>query len=81
MQRVLAERVIGINELKQNVDAVMRESLEGPIAVVENNQIKAYLVSADLYDAMLERLEVFDLVTLIHTRSREIAIPVSLDDL
>jgi antitoxin StbD len=57
MQRVLAERVIGINEFEQNVDAVMRESREGPIAVVQNNEIKAYLVSADLYDAMLERLE------------------------
>ena len=70
MQRVLAERVIGINEFKQNADAVMRASLEGPVAVVENNLIKAYLVSADLFAAMLERLEDFDSAEPIRPSSR-----------
>ncbi|MHC8322986.1 type II toxin-antitoxin system prevent-host-death family antitoxin [Pseudomonas sp. GB2N2] len=81
MQRVLAERAIGINEFEQKLDAVMRESLEGPIAVVENNRIKAYLVSADLYAKMVKRLEDVDWAELDHVRRTEIGIPGSLDDL
>jgi antitoxin StbD len=81
MQCVLAERIISISELAKNVGAAMRDTQAGPIAVLDNDRITAYLVSADLYEAMLERLDDFDLATLIRARSQEIAEPISLDDL
>ena len=61
MQRVLAERVISISELAKNPGAMVREAQDGPIAVLENNQIKAYLVSAELYETMLVRVGDFNL--------------------
>jgi antitoxin StbD len=60
MQCVLAERVISISELAKNAGAAVREAQDGSIAVLENNKIKAYLVSADLYEAMLVRLGDFN---------------------
>jgi antitoxin StbD len=81
MQCVLAERIISISELAKNVGAAMRDTQAGPVAVLDNDRITAYLVSADLYEAMLERLDDFDLATLIRARSQEIAEPISLDDL
>jgi antitoxin StbD len=81
MQCVLAERIISISELAENAGAVMRDTQIGPIAVLDNNRITAYLVSAELYEAMLNRLDDFDLATLIRARSQETAEPTRLDDL
>lgn len=63
MQRVLAERVISLSDLAKNAGATVREAQAGPIALLENNKIKAYLVSADLYEAMLVRLGDFNLAS------------------
>ena len=61
MQRVLAERVISFSKFAKNVNTTAREAQDGPIAVVESNKIKAYLVSADFYEDMLARLGDFSL--------------------
>ena len=76
MQCVLAERIISISELAKNASAAMRDTQAGPVAVLDNDRVTAYLVSADLYEAMLERLDDFDLATLIRARSQEIAEPI-----
>ena len=81
MQRLLAEKVIGISVFAQNAGDVVREAQQEPIAVLENNKIQAYLISADLYGAMLERLDDFDLAALVVARSGEDSVPVSLDAL
>ncbi|MCP1442319.1 antitoxin StbD [Pseudomonas sp. GGS8] len=81
MQCVLAERMISISELAENADAVMRDTQIGPIAVLDNNRITAYLVSADLYEAILNRLDDFDLSALICARSQETGEPIKLDEL
>ena len=61
MQRVLAERVISISELAKNAGTIVREAQDRPIEVIEKNQIKAYLVSAELFETMLVRLGDFNL--------------------
>ncbi|MBU0522851.1 MAG: antitoxin [Gammaproteobacteria bacterium] len=60
MQRVLAERVISISELAKNAGTIVREAQDRPIEVIEKNQIKAYLVSAELFETMLVRLGDFN---------------------
>ena len=81
MQRVLAERIISASEFARNISATMREAQTGPIAVLKDNQIKAYLVSADSYETMLARLDDSELAALIHARKQETAEATSLDDL
>ncbi|WP_223486333.1 type II toxin-antitoxin system Phd/YefM family antitoxin [Pseudomonas sp. A-RE-19] len=81
MQYVLAERIISISEVAKNVGAVLRDTQAAPVAVVDNNRIRAYLVSADLYEAMLDRLDDVDLATLIRARNQETGEPISLEDL
>ncbi|MDI1332892.1 MULTISPECIES: type II toxin-antitoxin system Phd/YefM family antitoxin [Pseudomonas] len=61
MQRVLAERVISISELAKNAGTIVREAQDRPVAVIEKNQIKASLVSAELFETMLVRLGDFNL--------------------
>lgn len=81
MQRVLAERIISASEFARNIRATMREAQTGPIALLDHNQIKAYLVSKDSYEAMLERLDDSNLAALIRARRQEIAEATSLEDL
>jgi antitoxin StbD len=81
MQYVLAERIISISEFAKNGGAVLRDTQAGPVAVVDNNRIRAYLVSADLYEAMLDRLDDVYLATLIRARNQETGEPISLEDL
>jgi antitoxin StbD len=81
MQSVLADRVVGVSELKKNPHALMRDAQEGPIAVLNNNQIMGYLVSADVFEAMIERLDDMDLAELVCARRHEVSEPVSLNDL
>ncbi|PMV81432.1 prevent-host-death family protein [Pseudomonas sp. FW306-1C-G01A] len=56
----LAERVISISELAKNAGTIVREAQDRPVAVIEKNQIKASLVSAELFETMLVRLGDFN---------------------
>lgn len=81
MQYVLAERIISISAFAKNIGAALRDTQAGPVAVVDNNRIRTYLVSADLYEAMLDRLDDFALAPLIRARNQETGEPISLEDL
>jgi antitoxin StbD len=52
-----------------------------PIAVLNRNKPAFYCVPADVYEAMLERLEDQDLAKLVKFRRSEQNIPVNLGDL
>lgn len=40
-----------------------------PVAVLNNNRVMGYMVSAELYEQMMERLDDLDLVEVIKARS------------
>ncbi|WP_341351978.1 type II toxin-antitoxin system Phd/YefM family antitoxin [Stutzerimonas kirkiae] len=52
-----------------------------PVAVLNHNRVMGYMVPAELYESMMERLEDLELVEIAKARAGEKAIPVSLDDL
>lgn len=81
MQNVLADRVVSVSELKKNPSTVMRDAQEGPIAVLNNNRIMGYLISVDVFETMIERLDDMDLAELACARGHEVSEPVSLNDL
>ena len=81
MQSVLSNRIVSVSDLKKNPGALLRDAQEEPIAVLNNNRIMGYLISADVFEAMIERLDDMDLAELVGARHHEVSKPVSLDDL
>lgn len=81
MQSVLADKAISVSELKKNPSAVIGSADGGPVAVLNHNRVMGYLVPAEVYEAMIERLEDLELAEIARARAGETPVPVSLDDL
>ncbi len=56
MEQVLANRSVSITELKRSPSAVLEQAGSEPVAVLNHNRPAAYLISPQVYEAMLERL-------------------------
>ncbi|SDS12279.1 type II toxin-antitoxin system Phd/YefM family antitoxin [Pseudomonas oryzae] len=81
MQSVLADKAVSVSELKKNPSAVIGGADGGPVAVLNHNRVMGYLVPAEVYEAMIERLEDLELAEIARARAGETPVPVSLDDL
>jgi antitoxin StbD len=56
MEQVLATRSVSITELKRSPSAVLEQAGTEPVAVLNHNRPAAYLLSPEVYESMLERL-------------------------
>lgn len=81
MQSVLADVAVSVSELKKNPTGVMAGAGGMPVAILNHNRVMGYMVPAELYEQMLERLDDLDLSDVVKARSAEKGIPVSLNDL
>jgi len=81
MQSVLADMAVSVSELKKNPSAVMNSAHGGPVAVLNHNRVMGYMVPADVFEAMMERLDDLELADLVRSRSHETPVPVNLNDL
>ena len=81
MQDVLADMAVSISELKKNPSAVLSGAHGCPVAVLNHNRVMGYMVPADVFEAMMERLDDLDLAELVRARRHETPVPVELDDL
>jgi len=53
----------------------------GAVAVLNHNRVMGYMVPAEVYEAMMERLDDLELADIVRSRLHETPISVSLDDL
>jgi antitoxin StbD len=81
MERIEADMVVSVSDLKRNPTAVMSDAQGEPVAVLNHNRVMAYMVPARTYEAMLERLDDLDLIEIIKSRAHEVGVPVNIDDL
>ncbi|WP_420959781.1 type II toxin-antitoxin system Phd/YefM family antitoxin [Brucella sp. IR073] len=81
MQRVEASLAVSVSDLKKSPTAVLDEAQGEAVAVLNHNRIMAYMVPADVYEAMLERLDDLYLAELVKERAAEKGEPVDIDDL
>ncbi|RON02900.1 type II toxin-antitoxin system prevent-host-death family antitoxin [Pseudomonas brassicacearum] len=81
MQNVLADMAVSVSELKKNPSAVLNGAHGGPVAVLNHNRVMGYMVPAEVFESMMERLDDLELAELVRARSHETPVPVSLDDL
>lgn len=83
MELVLASRSASISELKKNPSALIDQSDGEPIAILNHNKPTAYLIPAETYEALLERLEDHQLGIVVKEREIEkiSAVEITLDEL
>ncbi|HKI44416.1 MAG TPA: type II toxin-antitoxin system prevent-host-death family antitoxin [Balneolales bacterium] len=83
MESVLAGCSASISELKKNPSALIEQSGGEPIAILNHNRPTAYLVPAETYEALLEKIEDYQLGVLVQERQHEkiSAVEVTLDEL
>jgi antitoxin StbD len=76
-----AAQVVSITDLKRNFSSILSCSEGEPIAVLNHNKPEAYLVPAEYYEKLIERLEDLEDALLVAERSDIQGIPVKLGDL
>ncbi len=83
MESVLADCSASISELKKNPSALIEQSDGQPIAILNHNRPTAYLIPAKTYEALLEKIEDYQLGLIIKERQNEkaSAVEVILDEL
>ena len=83
MRHILADCSASISELKKNPTALLKVSDGAPIAILNHNKPAAYLVPAQTYEWLMEKLDDIELATIVELRrSQEAdAVEVSLNDL
>jgi antitoxin StbD len=81
MERVEADMVVSVSDLKRNPTAIMSGAQGEPVAVLNHNRVMAYMVPARTYEAMLERLDDLELIEIIKSRAHEVGVSVNIDDL
>ena len=72
-----------IPELKKNPTALLNEAEGSPIAILNHNIPAAYLVPAETYEWLMDKLEDAELAQIVLDRAheKENAVEVNLDEL
>jgi antitoxin StbD len=83
MQNILADVAVSVSELMKNPSSALSSTNGLPVAVLNHNRVVGYMVPANVYEAMVERLDEVELVHLVKARldANETPVRVSLDDL
>lgn len=81
MQRMEASVAVSVSDLKKSPTGVMAQAGGEAVAVLNHNRVMAYMVPADAYEAMIERLDDLALAEIVRERAREKPVRVSLDEL
>lgn len=79
MESVLANCSASISELKKNPSSIIEQSEGEPIAILNHNKPTAYLVPAKTYEAILEKIEDYQLGLIVKKRQAEKADAVEMD--
>lgn len=78
---LLADYGISISDLKKNPSAAIAAAEGFPIAILNRNSPAAYLVPAEAWEEILERLDDMELAEIVRSRANEKGIRVNIDDL
>lgn len=81
MHSVLTQATVSVSELKKNPTAVIDAADGASVAVMVHNKPRAYLVPAEVYRGMLDRLEDAELAALVRVRQSQRTVKVKLGEL
>jgi len=81
MERIFASASVSISDLKKNPSRIINQSEGAPVAILNHNKPSAYIIPADAFEALMERLENYELSRIVQEREHEPSVKVSLDEL
>ncbi|MGZ8245256.1 type II toxin-antitoxin system Phd/YefM family antitoxin [Methylomagnum sp.] len=83
MHPILASFSASLAELKKSPTALLDQADGEPIAIINHNLPMAYLIPAERYEQLMEKLEDYELGEIVKARQAEkpLAVEVALDDL
>lgn len=83
MHNILANKAVGISELKANPAAILTAAATEPVAILNRNKPAGYIISPEVWEALADRLEDIDLATVANERLNdgEQPVKVALDEL
>jgi antitoxin StbD len=83
MRQVRSSCSASISELKKNPTALLNEAEGSPIAMLNHNVPAAYLIPAETYEWLMDKLEDSELAQIVADRANEKgkAIEVDIDEL
>jgi antitoxin StbD len=81
MDYLMAKSSVSITDLKKNPSAIIEDAEGAPVAILNHNRPSAYLVPADTFEAMLEKLDDLEIAKIVAERKREKTFKVSLNEL
>lgn len=83
MKQVLSSCSASISELKKNPTALINEANGSPIAILNHNSPAAYLIPAETYEWLMDKLEDAELAQIVRERAgeKQDAIEVNINDL
>ena len=83
MRQILSSCSASISELKKNPTALLNEAEGAPIAILNHNVPAAYLIPAETYEWLMDKLEDSELALIVKDRASEKqdAIEVNLEEL
>ncbi len=83
MNLILSNYSASISELKKNPSALLNQSEGSPIAILNHNSPTAYLIPAETYEWLLDKIEDIELAQIVRDRmpEKDSAIEVDIDAL
>ncbi len=81
MQRVEANLSASISDLRKSPSSLVEDANGEAVAILNHNRVMAYLVPAETYELILDRLDDLALVEIAKQRASEKAELVDIDDL
>jgi len=83
MESVLANCSASVSELKKNPSALIEMAEGEPIAILNHNKPTAYLIPAETYKTLIEKIEDIQLGLLVKKRRNKkiSAVEIRLDEL
>jgi antitoxin StbD len=77
MEAILADRSVGISELKANPTAVVDQARGQPVALLNRNKPIAYIVPAARWEKLLNMLDDIQLAQIVKERENEPRVKVA----
>ena len=81
MERLYARASVSISDLKKNPSRIINESEGSPVAILNHNRPSAYIIPAEAFEALMEKLEDYELSRVVEEREHEPTVKVTLDEL
>lgn len=80
-RRVLTEATASVSELKENPIGTVAAGEGAPVAILDRNEPAFYCVPAEVYEAMMDRLDDIELNDIADARMDEPVVKIALDNL